>query len=65
MKDYPTRYTELKTTGTKLSKQSPDLLSNFHQLEATAMQDNLLSRKVKELIALGIAVAVGWVAVLQ
>jgi len=58
MKDYPTRYTELKTAGTKLGKQTPELLTNFHQLEATAMQDAVLSRKVKELIALGIAVAV-------
>lgn len=62
MQDYPTRYTDLKVTAAKLATHTPELLNDFNQLQDNVMEDkegkesNVLSSKVKELIALGMAI---------
>lgn len=56
MRNYPQRYNELRITSNELGEQAPKLLSSFGTLHKNAMADGVLSTKIKELIALGMAV---------
>lgn len=57
MREYPKLRTELQQLAVKLSKEIPGPMSGFSSLHKAALADGALSRKSKELIALGIAVA--------
>jgi len=56
MKNYPERYNELRITSHELGERAPELLANFGTLHKNTMQDGVLSTKIKELIALGMAI---------
>jgi len=57
MRDYPKLRAELQQLVLELSKESPGPMSGFSSLHKAALADGALSRKSKELIALGIAIA--------
>ena len=57
MPEYPKLRTELQQLAMKLGKEIPGPMSGFSALHKSALADGALSRKSKELIALGIAVA--------
>jgi AhpD family alkylhydroperoxidase len=57
-KSYPELHDHLKDLIKQLGKEIPDTMSGFSQLHKGAAADGALSGKMKELIALGIAVAV-------
>ena len=48
-------YREFKKTVGKMQKEMPDNLKAFQQLGKSAMEDGALSEKVKEYVALGMA----------
>ncbi len=52
------RFDELKSHSAELITKIPETMSGFGELHASAMEENALDRKTKELIALGIAIAV-------
>ncbi len=54
-KDYNTK---IKNLMADLGKEIPDTMGSFSKLHETAIKDNALSSKTKELIALGIAITV-------
>ena len=56
-KKYPDYYHHLQTLMIKLGKELPGPTSGFGQLHRHTMANGALSTKVKELIALGIAIA--------
>ena len=58
MKHYPEYYQHLKHLMGKLSSEIPDPMGGFGRLHKTAVGDGVLDAKVKELIALGIAITV-------
>lgn len=57
-KDYPAYRQQLRGLMGRLSRELPGPVSAFGQLHTDAMADGALSTKTKELIALGIAIAV-------
>ena len=57
-RNYPEYRKQLKRLTGKLQQQIPDPLAKFGQLQQAAMADGVLGAKHKELIALGIAIAV-------
>jgi AhpD family alkylhydroperoxidase len=57
-KNYPAYYDPLRELTRTLRHELPGPLSGFTQLHQQAMADGALSKKYKELIALGIAIAV-------
>ena len=57
-KQYASYYERLKELMQDLGKAAPDAMSGFNKLHEGAMVDGAVSAKVKELIALGIAVTV-------
>lgn len=57
MREYPKHRAELQQLALKLSKELPGAMSGFASLHKAAFADGVLSRKSKELIALGIAIA--------
>ena len=59
MKDYPEYRGELKRLIGRLHKAAPGPMAGFAQLHKEAVSDGVLSARVKELIALGIAIGVG------
>lgn len=58
MKQYPEYYEHLKQLVGKLSSEIPGTMGGFGRLHQSAVADGVLSAKVKELIALGIAITV-------
>jgi len=58
MKDYPKLRNELNARILELGEDAPGPLAGFRQLNKEAMAEGVLSTKVKELIALGIAITV-------
>jgi AhpD family alkylhydroperoxidase len=57
-KRYPEYYDHLRELMNKLRENLPFTMTAFGQLHQKGVEDGALSEKVKELIALGIAVAV-------
>lgn len=58
MKDYPQHYEQLKILIGRLREDIPDTMSGFGALHKGATKPGVVDTKTKELIALGIAVAV-------
>jgi AhpD family alkylhydroperoxidase len=58
MKDYPQHYEQLKVLIGRLGEEIPKTMSGFGALHKGATQPGAVDTKTKELIALGIAVAV-------
>jgi len=58
MKDYPKKYKEYVSLMNELGGKIPETMQAFGQLHKKSTKDDTLSKKVKELIALGIAIAV-------
>lgn len=56
--DYPEYHKELQSLNIKLSKAIPGPMSGMGQLHKAASADGVLSRQTKELIALGISIAI-------
>jgi AhpD family alkylhydroperoxidase len=56
--NYPEYYEQLQELGGKLSRELRSPISAFAQLNGSAMTDGALSAKMKQLIALGIAITV-------
>jgi AhpD family alkylhydroperoxidase len=57
-KTYPDYYENLRTLSGKLSRELRGTMSAFAQLNGAASAEGVLSTKLKQLIALGIGVAV-------
>lgn len=57
VEDYPKYRSELNDLYRELGKQIPDVLKGFSSLSASALQDGVLSKRTKELIALSIGIA--------
>jgi AhpD family alkylhydroperoxidase len=58
LKDFPKHYDELLQEMQELSKDIPKTMSAFSRLHHASAIDGVLSAKIKELIALGIAITV-------
>ena len=58
MKNYNKKYKELLVLMERLGKKIPETMSSFGGLHKTSIADGALPSKTKELIALGIAIAV-------
>ncbi|MDB4286347.1 carboxymuconolactone decarboxylase family protein [bacterium] len=58
MKNHPEHYKQLQTLMGKMGKTIPDTMTAFGSLHQASAKDGALSGKVKELIALGIAITV-------
>ena len=58
MTNYVDKYHQLKDVLKSLSTDSPGMMKGFHQLHSASMEAKSVSTKTKELIALGIAIAV-------
>jgi AhpD family alkylhydroperoxidase len=58
MKNYPQHYEQLVGLMSKLGQAIPVQMTGFGQLHRSSVNDGALSGKTKELIALGIAIAV-------
>jgi AhpD family alkylhydroperoxidase len=56
--NFPEYRDELRTISADLSKRIPDAYAGFRKLHAATMTEGLITAKHKELIALGIAIAV-------
>ncbi len=58
VKGYPEFYEQVSSLMNQFGKESPDSMAGFIQLHKAGSTDGALSGKVKELIALGIAICV-------
>lgn len=58
MKDYPAYHKHLQELMGKLGQEHPEVMKSFGSLHATASAEGELDGATKELIALGIAIAV-------
>lgn len=58
MQNYPAHYNELRNLMGRLVEDIPDTMAGFSKMHHGAVQEGVLSTKVKELISLGIAVTV-------
>lgn len=58
IKGYPQFYEQVSAMMAQYGKESPDTMAGFIQLHRAGSTDGHLSAKVKELIALGIAISV-------
>jgi AhpD family alkylhydroperoxidase len=58
VKGYPEFYEQVTSLMTKYGKESPSTMAGFMQLHKAGSTDGALSAKIKELIALGIAISV-------
>jgi AhpD family alkylhydroperoxidase len=58
MKNYPEYYEHLKQLMSELGGEIPGPMGGFGRLHQSAVSDGVLSAKVKELIALSIAITV-------
>lgn len=57
-KNYSEYYKELQTLMRQLGTEMPETMKGFGQLHRAATAEGILSTKIKELIALGIAITV-------
>ena len=57
-KNYPEYHKHLNSLLGQMSKEMPGTMSGFVELHKQAVADGVLSAKIKELIALGIAICV-------
>lgn len=57
-KDYPEMYEHLKSLMSQLGSEAPAVMRGFGSLHAASTSDGVLPTKTKELIALGIGIAV-------
>ena len=57
-KQYPAYYKQLTGLMGSLGKEIPNTMAGFGELHKQSMMDGVLSAKVKELIALAIAITV-------
>ncbi len=57
-KDYPATHRHLKGLVAQLGSELPDTLEGFSGLHLAAVADGALDTKLKELIAIGIAISV-------
>ena len=57
-KKYVKRYEQLKVLSANLISEIPEVMAGFGELHASAVAKGALDTKTKELIALGIAIAV-------
>ncbi len=53
---YPEKYHRLQSLAGKLSSEIPGSIKGFSQLHQQSLQDGVLPRKMKELIALSISI---------
>jgi len=58
MKDYQKYYKELVHSMQELGTQAPETMKGFGDLHMASTADGVISKKTKELIALGIAISV-------
>lgn len=58
MKNYPEHYAHIQELLNNLGKELPGPMSGFSQLHQEAISNGALSTKIKELIALAIAITV-------
>jgi AhpD family alkylhydroperoxidase len=58
MKNYPEHYEHMKALMGKLGREIPETMGAFSQLHRAGAGEGVLSSQTKELIALGIAIAV-------
>ena len=58
MKNYPEHYKALVSSMKQLGVEIPDTMKAFSQLHKSGIAEGALSKTTKELIALGIAIAV-------
>jgi len=58
VKGYPEFYEKVSSLMNQYGAESPDTMAGFMQLHKAGSKDGALSGKVKELIALGIAICV-------
>ena len=58
VKSYPEFYEQVRLLMNQYGKESPDTMAGFIQLHKAGSTDGALDSKVKELIALGIAISV-------
>ena len=58
MKDYPKRHKEIAAGMAGMGKEIPETMKAFRELHHAAASDGVLGSKIKELIALAIAVNV-------
>ncbi|MDF0480846.1 carboxymuconolactone decarboxylase family protein [Vagococcus sp. PNs007] len=58
MTEFTDSYKELKDNSLLLSKHCPDVAKAFKGLHGEAVKDDVLDKKTKEFIALGIAIGV-------
>lgn len=58
MKDYPKNYNELTKLMGEMGEKIPETMKAFTDLHIAGTEDGALNKKMKELIALGIAIAV-------
>jgi AhpD family alkylhydroperoxidase len=57
-KNFPEHYEHMRDLMGRLGTEIPETMSAFSKLHGASASDNILSAKSKELIALGIAIAV-------
>lgn len=58
MADYTDQFKQLGENNRLLGKMSPDVMKAFGQVHGEVIKDAALDKKTKELISLGIAIAV-------
>ena len=58
MKNYTKKYDELTKLMERLRSKSPEVMNGFNTLHEVTVKEEKLSSKIKELIALGIAITV-------
>lgn len=58
MTDYVQKQKNLGKTNAKLARALPDEMKGFMSLHQAALEDGALNKKEKELIALGISIAI-------
>jgi AhpD family alkylhydroperoxidase len=58
MKNYTKKYDELTKLMERLGTKNPEIMNGFNTLHEVSIKEGKLSSKIKELIALGIAITV-------
>jgi len=58
VRSYPELNERVRSRMNEYAVESPDIMKGFSELHKEAMADGALSKKIKELIALGIAICI-------
>ena len=58
MKDFKEEYARMKEEAQNLKESSPEVMRDFYQMHGHAFKEGAISGKNKELMALGISVAI-------